>query len=310
MDQEQQKGSEYMESILRNSAALCNLLSSLFNYVWLVDLDSRMLTTLPGTNPEGNEVLHKLDDWLAKLHSNDRTQTQPQLDKLKSLPSRLELELRWEQLPNGKWRWMETVFLPLSDKINAGKPLFAIAMSDITSRKEWEDQLAYMAFLDPLTELPNRRAFEAALDQSLAYAKRYKYIMALLYMDFDDFKAINDSYGHETGDRLLQMFSRRVKGCVREIDTFARLGGDEFVVLLPQVDSEEGINKVASRILNVTRQGWQVNGVQLESTISMGISVFPKDGEDAAALLRHADAALYSVKDGGRNGLSFFKENN
>ncbi|MDJ0600694.1 MAG: EAL domain-containing protein [Crocosphaera sp.] len=178
---------------------------------------------------------------------------------------------------------------------------------DITARKRAEKNLEYRAFYDTLTDLPNRNYFDEQLEIALLKAKNNDDSMALLFLDLDSFKNINDSLGHKIGDQLLTIFARRLSSCVRNNDVVARWGGDEFTLLLPQINSPEDTINLAQRILDDLKQPFEVSGHQLYIKTSIGIAIYPQDGEDAETLLKNADAALYRAKERGRNHYRFYR---
>ncbi len=177
---------------------------------------------------------------------------------------------------------------------------------DISERKAQEERIRHMAQHDFLTGLPNRALLEDRLHQAMPLALRNGTRLAVLFLDLDRFKLINDSLGHDVGDRLLQQVSRRLSGCVRAADTVSRQGGDEFVLLLQDLDTPGQAAAVARKILEVISEPFVVDGSQLSVTPSIGISVFPDDAPDIAPLLRNADAAMYHAKGVGRNNYQFF----
>ena len=177
---------------------------------------------------------------------------------------------------------------------------------DITERKRAEATIHYMAYHDALTGLPNRRLFRDRLEQALKFAKSCGGQTAVLVLDLDHFKFINDTLGHVTGDAMLQAVAERLIICVRDIDTVARMGGDEFTVLMPNILQQEEAVFVAERILAAFRAPLQVEGQELHITPSIGISRFPDHGEDADTLLKHADTAMYQVKEQGKNSYLIF----
>lgn len=197
-------------------------------------------------------------------------------------------------------------------KNDAGKPRSILAINtDITSRKAVEARMERLAFYDTLTELPNRQLLRERLDRALAFAERQKTAGALLFIDLDDFKTLNDTLGHYIGDLLLREAALRLLSCVRETDTVARLGGDEFVVML------EGLNKndrtaaaaaklVADKILEVLCKPYDLASHEAESTASIGVALFSGMSETADDLLKRADLAMYRAKSEGRNAMSFF----
>ncbi|EHJ12368.1 EAL domain-containing protein [Crocosphaera watsonii] len=177
---------------------------------------------------------------------------------------------------------------------------------DITARKQAEKRLEYRAFYDTLTDLPNRNYFDENLEIALVKAKNNNNLMAVVFLDLDCFKNINDSLGHKVGDQLLKSFAQRLSSCVRNNDIISRWGGDEFTVLLPQINSPEDTINLAQRILEDLKQPFEVAGHQLYVKTSIGIAIYPQDGEDGETLLKNADAALYRAKERGRNHYRFY----
>ena len=177
---------------------------------------------------------------------------------------------------------------------------------DITARKQAEKKLEYRAFYDTLTDLPNRNYFDENLEIALVKAKNNNNLMAVVFLDLDCFKNINDSLGHKVGDQLLKSFAQRLSSCVRNNDIISRWGGDEFTLLLPQINSPEDTINLAQRILEDLKQPFEVAGHQLYVKTSIGIAIYPQDGEDGETLLKNADAALYRAKERGRNHYRFY----
>jgi diguanylate cyclase (GGDEF)-like protein len=163
-----------------------------------------------------------------------------------------------------------------------------------------------MALYDMLTDLPNRKLFTDRLLHSLARAKRDKNQLAVMFIDLDKFKPVNDKFGHTVGDLLLKQVARRLQECVRKSDTVARLGGDEFVVLIPTVVERHGDLVVAEKILKALATPFHIDGHNLQISSSIGIAVYPEDGDDEKSLLRNADTAMYHAKKSGRNSVRFF----
>lgn len=181
-------------------------------------------------------------------------------------------------------------------------------MRDITERKKAEEEIQFLAHHDTLTGLPNRALLHDRLGQSLARAHRHKDRVAVLFLDFDRFKNINDSLGHSVGDGVLQAAAKRLKTCIREGDTVARLGGDEFVILLPDLREAECVAQIAEKILQLGVEPYTVASHQLRLTISIGISIYPDDGDDIESLLKNADAAMYHAKEAGRDTYHFYTQ--
>ncbi|MGH8681533.1 MAG: PAS domain S-box protein [Burkholderiales bacterium] len=177
---------------------------------------------------------------------------------------------------------------------------------DISARKERESRIQHLADHDALTGLLNRRLLEDRLQQSINLARRNDSMVAVMLIDLDGFKAVNDQYGHLMGDYVLRTVAKRLKECVRESDTVARLGGDEFVVLLSGQRSAEDSSVVAGKILGALTEPVAAGGRRFDIGASIGISIFPRDGTSAEQLLKHADAAMYRVKEAGKNRYQFY----
>lgn len=182
------------------------------------------------------------------------------------------------------------------------EPLHYIAfISDVTESKIQQQQLERMAHYDALTGIPNRVLFADRLHQAIAHARRNRCMLALIYIDIDGFKAVNDTYGHETGDRLLVVIAQRLRNILRENDTLARLGGDEFVAVLSDLKKAHECEAVLSRLLATAATPFEVRTPPLLLSASFGAALFPRDGEDAETLTRHADQAMYQAKQTGKN---------
>ncbi len=177
---------------------------------------------------------------------------------------------------------------------------------DISELKRSEARISYLATRDPLTELPNRLLFNDRLEQGLIAARRKRDKLAVLFLDLDRFKNINDSLGHHVGDLLLKEVSVRMAACIRKGDTLSRLGGDEFVVTLGGLMQASDAAQVALKIITALRRPLTVGEHQLNTSCSIGISIFPNDGEDSRELMKNADTAMYHAKEQGRNNFKFF----
>lgn len=177
---------------------------------------------------------------------------------------------------------------------------------DITERTYAEEQIKHLAYHDALTNLPNRLLFKDRLTVALSHAQREGSRLAVLFLDLDRFKVINDSLGHNIGDQLLQAVAARVQACVRESDTVARLGGDEFTVLLPRLQRSDDAAPIAEKIIEAVRYPFHIEGREFFTTTSIGISLFPEDGTDAETLIKSADTAMYQAKELGRDNYQLF----
>ena len=185
---------------------------------------------------------------------------------------------------------------------------YVAIFSDITERKKREEMITFQAYHDALTGLPNRVLFLDRLQQMLVQARRLKTgAAAVMFLDLDRFKEINDTLGHDAGDACLKEVARRLRQCVRASDTVARMGGDEFTLLLPEVVEEAVARTVAQKILDAMQLPMNLAGQEVVITTSIGISLFPRDGDDGETLLKHADAAMYMVKGSGRAGMFFYR---
>ena len=185
---------------------------------------------------------------------------------------------------------------------------YAAVFSDITKRKEYEKLIEFKAYHDPLTELPNRLLFFDRLDLALADAERNKSRFAVLFIDLDGFKLVNDEHGHDTGDELLKMVAEKISGSIRKADTVARLGGDEFIVLLPHLSHVDDGDKIAGKILLSVREIKDVNGMSISISASIGISMYPDNGLEGKILVKKADDAMYVAKQAGKNHYSHYLE--
>ncbi|MBU3698268.1 EAL domain-containing protein [Dechloromonas sp.] len=183
---------------------------------------------------------------------------------------------------------------------------YVAIFSDITLLKEHQQRLEQLAHFDALTQLPNRMLLADRLQLAMAQTQRNQQMLAVFYLDLDGFKPVNDTYGHAAGDRLLIEVAQRLKQCVRAGDTVSRLGGDEFVLLIRNITDIHECDRAASRVLNALAQPFAVNSENVTISASIGVTVFPNDGSDADALLRHADQAMYAAKQAGRNRFHLF----
>ena len=183
---------------------------------------------------------------------------------------------------------------------------YAALFSDITELKENERQIRHLAYYDPLTALPNRRLFHDRLDLAIAHAHRGSGRLAVLFIDLDHFKTINDTLGHAVGDELLERVAAKLTACLREDDSVARTGGDEFLALLPDIDDFEPVADVAQRIIDSLSEPVDLRGRELVVGCSIGVAFYPEDGESGEELVKHADIAMYRAKQSGRNTYSLF----
>lgn len=218
--------------------------------------------------------------------------------------SHLDLEIRiiWE---NGEVRWLHVRGDTKSDDTDLPIELHCL-IQDITDRKATEDRVRYTALHDNLTGLPNRTLLRERMQAAITFAERNQSSVAIIFIDLDHFKAINDSLGHHMGDMLLKAVADRLMGCVHIAGTVGRLSGDEYVVVMPSGDNTNDIRNMAIKIVDTLSVPFVVEQQELVVTSSIGISVFPNDGEDIDTLMRNADLAMYRAKTNGRRGYHFF----
>ncbi|MFF2447155.1 diguanylate cyclase domain-containing protein [Neobacillus sp. NPDC058068] len=183
---------------------------------------------------------------------------------------------------------------------------FAAITRDISEKKQYEQKLIELAFYDPLTGADNRRSFYLRLAAAMETAKEENLRFALLYLDCDRFKCVNDSMGHDVGDELLKQFVGRIQAMLPASATLFRLGGDEFAIIVTELSSNEEIIRLADRLLAALQTPWTIQDHSFETTCSIGISLYPQDGASQTALISAADHALYEAKDGGRNLYRFY----
>ncbi len=208
---------------------------------------------------------------------------------------------------SGERYWLETTFVPFINDDGTLRNLVAIH-TDITEQKLAYADMIHQAQYDALTGLPNRALLLDRLGQMLRNSRRNQNQVAVLFLDLDDFKKINDSLGHEIGDEFLVEVGRRLKSVIRDQDTVGRLGGDEFLVLLNGTEYKEDVEIVASKIIETIREPILIDEYELVVGVSIGISIYPTDGETESEMLRHADSAMYNTKKMGRNSWSYFTE--
>jgi diguanylate cyclase (GGDEF)-like protein/PAS domain S-box-containing protein len=187
-----------------------------------------------------------------------------------------------------------------------GVPHLLESFVDITERKLAEQEIQQLAYYDTLTGLPNRALLKDRLQQALALSARENLLLAVIFLDLDHFKLVNDTLGHSNGDQLLRTVAERLQGCIRRSDTVARLGGDEFVAVLSGVQGEEGAALLAQKILETIGEPLELAGQEVFSSCSIGIALYPGDGGDVDTLLKNADAAMYQAKEQGRSTFQFF----
>ncbi len=206
---------------------------------------------------------------------------------------------------DGSRIWTESIMTFIRDP--QGLPVGILGISrDITERKHHEEAIRQLAFYDTLTGLPNRRLLYDRFSQARGQAQRNQKGLGLLLLDLDRFKEVNDTFGHPLGDRLLKTIALRLMGLLRGIDTVARLGGDEFLVLVPELGGPKDAVTVAQKILEAFETPFPVEEQRISITVSLGVAIYPQDGEEIDELMKKADTAMYRAKDMGRNTYQFY----
>jgi diguanylate cyclase (GGDEF)-like protein/PAS domain S-box-containing protein len=242
--------------------------------------------------------------FLAYIHPRERETMRETLSSLAAgTAQESQVELRFRHR-NGMWIWIEAFAQNMLHDPSVGA--IVLNYRDVTQRKATEKQLEYQAYYDALTGLPNRLLFRDRVINAIAQARRNRRGVGDVYLDLDRFKLVNDSLCHSLGDGLLSEVAARLQSCVRASDTISRLGGDEFTILLIDTSSSEAIAGVARKILQSLAHPFRVEGHELFVTASIGISIFPADGDEVETLLKSADSAMYRAKELGRNQAQMF----
>jgi len=239
------------------------------------------------------------------LHEDDRPNVMAQIDRYLAGEVGDYLSLFRVRHRDGTWMWVEARGQAIRD--DQGRPIrFTGTMTDVSDRKRFEEQLMYVSTHDPLTGLPNRTLLQDRLQHAVAHSMRKGTSVAVLLMDLDRFKLVNDSLGHQAGDKLLRAMAQRLSSSIRASDTVGRLGADEFLVIAEDLPDPQLAARIAETILMGLSRPFNIDGQQLFITPSIGITLFPGDATDINALLRDADTAMHNAKAAGGNGYRFF----
>jgi diguanylate cyclase (GGDEF)-like protein/PAS domain S-box-containing protein len=277
------------------------------NSIVITDLDANIVYANAAFSKQTGYSMHEVVGKNPKAMSSGKT-------------SREIYDDMWEHLRQGKtWKgelinchkdgkeYIESVMIsPVRDH-NGKVTSYLEITEDITEKKQAEERIQHLAHFDQLTGLPNRTLLQEHFKYALSLAQRSGKNLAVMFLDLDHFKNINDTLGHTLGDQFLMEVSERLKSALREEDTVSRLGGDEFIFILPGTD-ENGAAHVAGKLLDVFAESYLIGQHELLATPSIGIAIYPEDGRDMEALLKNADAAMYQVKQAGRNNFRFFTQ--
>ena len=289
------------------------------DFVAVLDLEGRRLYNSPSySRLFGDPELLKGTDSFEEIHPDDREHVRRVFKETIQTGIGLRIEYRFV-LPDGSIRYMESCGgLIRNSRGHASRVV--VVSRDITERIKAEDQIRNLAFYDTLTRLPNRRMFDDRLNQAMAASKRSGHYGALMFLDMDNFKPLNDQYGHSAGDLLLKEVARRIIGCVREMDTVSRFGGDEFVVMLTELDTDKESSMaqtgiVAEKIrtilakpykLVLQHEGEAETAIDYQCTASIGVVMFINHEYRPDDLLKRADMLMYQAKESGRNQVRIF----
>jgi diguanylate cyclase (GGDEF)-like protein len=212
----------------------------------------------------------------------------------------VDLELPWRKKTESELSHIRLSAIPLPFRLS-GEPLALLTLEDVTQRKSSEEEIRRLAYHDSLTGLPNRTLFYDRLKVAMVQARRSRKGLAVMFLDLDRFKEVNDSLGHSMGDALLKVAGERLNGLLRKGDTVSRMGGDEFLLMLPETSRHEDAARIARKILDAFQEPFAVGGHEIRITTSIGIALYPEEGEDADTLMKKADIAMYRAKEMGRN---------
>ncbi len=296
------------QALKENEKLLSDILENVTAYIYMKDTQGRYLFAnrlLRERFAAPMEEIAGYDD--NKFYDAD-TAANMRKDDLRVLQNgeMLQIEETNENLLTGVMDVFMTVKLPLRRDDGSIYALCGIS-TDISERKEVEEHMQHMAQYDALTHLPNRALFNDRLQQAIFAAQRNKARLALMFIDLDKFKPVNDTYGHGVGDLLLKAVALRIQDCLRESDTAARVGGDEFIILLPTIETGKDASKVGEKICHALNQPFELAGHTLKIGSSIGVAVYPEHGSEDKLLVKNADIAMYHAKKNGRNNVKLYE---
>jgi diguanylate cyclase (GGDEF)-like protein/PAS domain S-box-containing protein len=297
------------EAALRQSEAQLQMAMDAANMgSWFWDLETGDLTWSDSFGPlfglPRSTFFNTAEEFMNAVHSDDRNLVNNAVRQAIKHDLNFDHECRvvW---PDGSVHWVAVTGQVRRAPSGRAEKMIGIT-SDITTRKEAEQRIAYLAHHDVLTGLPNRLLLEDRIGQAIAHAHRNGTQIAVLFIDLDHFKTINDSLGHQLGDQLLKLVAIRIQACLREVDTVSRLGGDEFVIVIPDLADTGDATNIAVKLLETVSSNFHLHAHDLHIGASIGISVYPADGDSAETLMRNADTAMYHAKENGRAQYQYF----
>lgn len=297
------------KELLRTKNQLQEILNTVGLCIWSLDVSSDTINYygsaktevfygLPSQNFYKNPMV-----WKKLIHSED---LQKVAEGQKAVLEGRNVEVEYRIIKsNNEICWITTKMVGNKDKNGNITQIDGISINT-NERKHLLLKNEHMALHDGLTNLPNRSLFEELCLTALARTDRQKTMLAIMFVDLDKFKVVNDNYGHDVGDSLLQSVSKRLRDCIRESDTVARMGGDEFAIVFVDIITLEDVSRKAQRIVHEMSRPFPVNGHEITISASVGISIYPSDGKDIPTLLKKADVAMYKVKEEGKNNYRFY----
>ena len=257
---------------------------------------------------DDEDVINTQEDFYSLIHEDDLLKFKDELDKyLKRQVVSFYIEIR---IKSKIEEYMWFAYRAQAVWNSEGEAVRIVGTQvNIHERKELETELLHIAHHDAITGIPNRVLFQDRLHQAIAQTNRFKTKTAVMFIDLDGFKAVNDTYGHNVGDILLKHVAERLKSAVRKVDTVARLGGDEFAIILPDVKKRINTQHIANRIINDVSKNYDIQKQDIHVSASLGISIYPDDTDNIINLINNADLAMYRAKQAGKNRFLFYSEN-
>ncbi|MGG4442934.1 bifunctional diguanylate cyclase/phosphodiesterase [Brevibacillus fortis] len=296
MEDELKRSEEKYRIIAENTSDIISIINLDGEFLYLSPSHKRVWEhTVP------DEEIHNLFEWIVE---DDRDIFAYAIQHAFSTRKEYMVECRINTQRNDVI-WTESKINPIMDEEGNVTKLLLVTR-DVTDRKQSEETIHHLAYHDALTDLPNRRMYVQQLSKEMMQAKRFQSTLAVLFLDLDRFKDVNDSFGHDVGDMLLIEASKRLQACLKPGDAVARLGGDEFTIMQNQLQDRSEATALAEQIMNQLQRPFELDGHVFNVSCSIGIALYPQDGDNPEDLLKRADTALYTVKSRGKNGYDFF----
>ncbi|AFJ03112.1 diguanylate cyclase/phosphodiesterase (GGDEF & EAL domains) with PAS/PAC sensor(s) [Methylophaga frappieri] len=295
---------DFLSTILRVSPSVTYVLDVRPGPVFTLSYVTESVTAMTGKPAEF--WLSHPQAWISRIHPEDVPKVQLTLHKVLQSDTPLTNQFRFQHV-DGHYIHVQDHLFATPETSDDGHQQIVGVVLDVSHQQKAEQKISFLAHHDVLTKLPNRALLSDRIMQAMSVCERYHQCLALLYLDLDRFKFINDSLGHAVGDQLLIAVADRLKKLMRDQDTVCRTGGDEFIILLPDTDAD-GAAHVADKLIDKLTAHFDIENNQLFITVSVGISIYPENGRDADTLNKHADTAMYRAKQAGRNQYQFFTQ--